>query len=156
MKSIFQGQGIFSKIVHLQRHYLFIVHFLLIPPPMPLRKLSFVPRATVVLFGPGYLGSELAKHLSNIDCTLHIVARTQNKAAQLQDTNLSSSSIQDSDAIRGLLQQATHIVTTVPPDELGDPVLLACGDELRTASPPWVVSPNTYLFHQPMPTSKHI
>ena len=44
----------------------------------------------------------------------------------------------DRDAVLGALARATHILSSVPPGEIGDPVLAAYGDAIRTAPALWI------------------
>ena len=75
--------------------------------------------ARLVLFGPGYVGSRLSTALQRDGWHVDAIART---------TSL--------DAVRAALVQASHVVSTVPPGDEGDPVLTAYGDAIRTM--PWI------------------
>jgi nucleoside-diphosphate-sugar epimerase len=44
----------------------------------------------------------------------------------------------DRDAVMAALGRATHILSSVPPGEQGDPVLAAYGDAIRTAPAAWI------------------
>ena len=75
--------------------------------------------ARLVLFGPGYVGSRLSKALQRDGWHVDAIDRT---------TPL--------EAVRAALVQASHVVSTVPPGDEGDPVLAAHGDAIRTI--PWI------------------
>ncbi|HMI19230.1 MAG TPA: SDR family NAD(P)-dependent oxidoreductase [Sphingomonas sp.] len=75
--------------------------------------------ARLVLFGPGYTGSRLASSLQRDGWQVDAISRhTPN------------------DIARAALGQATHVLSTVPPGDNGDPILPAYGDALRKA--PWI------------------
>jgi len=75
--------------------------------------------ARLVLFGPGFTGARIATSLQREGWHVDAINRT--------------STIE---AVRAALVQATHIVSTVPPGDEGDPVLTAYGDLVRTV--PWI------------------
>jgi len=75
--------------------------------------------ARLVLFGPGFTGT-------------HIATALQRDGWHVDAINRSTSV----DAARAALNHATHIVSTVPPGEEGDPVLTAYSDMIGTA--PWI------------------
>lgn len=70
--------------------------------------------ARLVLFGPGYTGSRLVTALEAAGWEVATFARG---AAHGQ--------------VRAAIGQATHILSTVPPAESGDPILAAHGDAIR-------------------------
>lgn len=75
--------------------------------------------ARLVLFGPGYTGSRLASSLERDGW--HVDAISRHSPA---------------DVVRAALGQATHILSTVPPGDDGDPILAAYGDAIGTVS--WI------------------
>lgn len=75
--------------------------------------------ARLVLFGPGYVGSRLATALQRDGWHVDAIDRTT-----------------PFDAVRAALVQATHLISTVPPGDEGDPVLATYGDTIRTL--PWI------------------
>jgi nucleoside-diphosphate-sugar epimerase len=75
--------------------------------------------ARLILFGPGYVGSRLSTALQRDGWHVDAIDRT---------TPL--------DAVRAALVQATHLISTVPPGDEGDPVLAAYRGAIQTL--PWI------------------
>jgi nucleoside-diphosphate-sugar epimerase len=75
--------------------------------------------ARLVLFGPGYTGSRIASSLQRDGWHVDAISR---------DTS--------ADAVRAALGSATHVLSTVPPGDDGDPILAAHGDAIRAV--PWI------------------
>ena len=75
--------------------------------------------ARLVLFGPGYTGARIATALQRDGWHVDAINRTT-----------------PPEAVRAALVQATHVVSTVPPGEEGDPVLVAYGDAIGQAG--WI------------------
>ena len=75
--------------------------------------------ARLVLFGPGFTGMRIATLLQRDGWHVDAINRTTSV-----------------EVARAALVQATHVVSTVPPGEAGDPVLTAYGDTI--GSVPWI------------------
>ena len=75
--------------------------------------------ARLVLFGPGYTGSRIASSLQRDGWHVDAIGRQTS-----------------ADAVRDALRQATHILSTVPPGDDGDPILTAYGEAIRAK--PWI------------------
>jgi len=75
--------------------------------------------ARLVLFGPGYTGSRISTALQRDGWHVDAIGR---------DTPV--------DAVRAALVHATHILSTVPPSDDGDPVLAAHGEAIGQVS--WI------------------
>jgi nucleoside-diphosphate-sugar epimerase len=75
--------------------------------------------ARLVLFGPGYAGSRIATALQRDGWHVDAIGR---------DTRV--------EFVRAALVQATHVLSTVPPADEGDPVLARHGDMIGTM--PWI------------------
>jgi nucleoside-diphosphate-sugar epimerase len=71
------------------------------------------------LFGAGYTGTRVASALQRDGWQVDAISRTT-----------------PVDATRAALAEATHLLSTVPPADEGDPVLDAYGDGIRTV--PWI------------------
>jgi nucleoside-diphosphate-sugar epimerase len=69
--------------------------------------------ARLVLFGPGYTGARIATALQRREWDVVAIGRDH-----------------PADTVRAALGQATHIVSTVPPEEDRDPVLADYGDAI--------------------------
>lgn len=75
--------------------------------------------ARLILFGPGYTGTRIACALQRDGWQVDAISRTSPE-----------------DMTRAALAKATHLLSTVPPADEGDPVLAAYGDAIRTL--PWI------------------
>ncbi|MBW8745541.1 MAG: SDR family NAD(P)-dependent oxidoreductase [Sphingomonas sp.] len=75
--------------------------------------------AQLVLFGPGFTGTRIATALQRDGWQVDAMNRTTSV-----------------EATRAALVQATHIISTVPPADEGDPVLGAYGDAITAV--PWI------------------
>jgi len=75
--------------------------------------------ARLVLFGPGFTGTRIATALQRDGWQVDAINRTTSV-----------------EAARAALAQATHIISTVPPGDGGDPVLTAYGDAVGRV--PWI------------------
>jgi nucleoside-diphosphate-sugar epimerase len=84
--------------------------------PQPDRTQPDRPRARLVVFGPGYSGAALAGAAASAGFHVIAIARQTDAA----DT-------------RAALSLATHVLSTVPPDEHDDPVLSRYGTDLTQA-----------------------
>jgi len=69
-----------------------------------------VPEARLLLFGPGYVGAAVARAAGN---------------AGFAVTGVTRATFADADEA---LVRATHLLSTVPPDAAGDPVLARHAD----------------------------
>ncbi len=75
--------------------------------------------ARLILFGPGYTGMRIAAALRNEGWQVDAITRAT-----------------PPDAAHAILIDASHILSTVPPTDAGDPVLLAHGDAIGRKS--WI------------------
>lgn len=75
--------------------------------------------ARLVLFGPGYTGARIAAAAAHDGWTVDTIGRAT-----------------PPDRIRAALGRATHVLSTVPPANAGDPVLDAYGDAIGAAG--WI------------------
>ena len=75
--------------------------------------------ARLVLFGAGFTGARIATSLQRDGWHVDAINRTTSE-----------------EAVRTALAHATHIVSTVPPGDEGDPVLTGYGDPIRIV--PWI------------------
>lgn len=82
-----------------------------------------------LILGMGYTASRLATHLQAEGCRVTGVRR--NADAQ-------SIAFDDDSAVRAAIVQATHILSSVPPEGEEDPVLLRYGADIATAPALWV------------------
>lgn len=90
------------------------------------------------VFGLGFSGKEIAR-LANVRAiAVSGTTRSYDKAARLKAAGLDVhvfSSAQDSDAVASPLASCTHLVVCAGPDEDGDPVLNALGNQLPKLAP---------------------
>lgn len=77
----------------------------------------------LLIFGPGYTATRIAKRAAARGCTVRTIGR-----AQLDDT----------DAVTAAIAASTHILSSVPPDGAEDPVLVRYGARLGNAAAQWV------------------
>lgn len=85
-------------------------------------------------FGLGYTATALARHLAATGWAISGTCRDEEKRAELRDLGIDAY-LFDRDRplpeAADLLAQATHVLSSVPPDESGDPVIDLHGGELR-------------------------
>lgn len=82
----------------------------------------------LVIIGYGYSSAAIAKELHSCLPGLHVTARSEDKVARLESGGLQASVFDGSTilpALKKTLSQATHLLMSAPPDEAGDPLLLA-------------------------------
>ncbi|HEX7784550.1 MAG TPA: SDR family NAD(P)-dependent oxidoreductase [Sphingobium sp.] len=84
--------------------------------------------AHMLIFGLGYTGERLAARLRS---TGWLVSAARRAAGE------DVIDFGDSSAIRSALNSATHILSSVPPGEAGDPVLSSYGREIAASSALW-------------------
>lgn len=77
----------------------------------------------LLLFGPGYTASRIAASL---------------EGEGWQVTRIGRATIADRATVAAGIAAATHILSSVPPDEAGDPVLAAHGEALAKAPAGWI------------------
>jgi nucleoside-diphosphate-sugar epimerase len=86
-------------------------------------------------FGLGYSAMALARRLTAAGWTVTGSCRTSEKAALLRDTGLGAILFdRDRPIERELLDGVTHVLVSIPPDPLGDPVLARHGDDIAAIS----------------------
>jgi nucleoside-diphosphate-sugar epimerase len=92
---------------------------------------------TLLSIGHGYSAQALARLL--LPQGWHIIGTTRSaeKAERLQAEGIEAG-IWPGASLAPLLARATHILTSVSPDEAGDPVLAAQGAEIAASRPEWV------------------
>ena len=84
---------------------------------------------TMFIFGLGYCTSHLRRHLATAGWSVTGTRRAADDAALAFD---------DRRAVEAALAQARHVISSVPPDAGGDPVLAAYGDALRASPSVWI------------------
>ncbi|MGE0775678.1 MAG: SDR family NAD(P)-dependent oxidoreductase [Sphingomonadaceae bacterium] len=77
----------------------------------------------LLIFGPGYSAGYIAGRL---------------RAAGWQVSSVTRATIDDRELVRDALKRATHILSSVPPDRDGDPVLARHADAIAAAPAAWV------------------
>lgn len=77
--------------------------------------------ASLLLFGPGYVGVRLAARLAADGWQVMAISRNESE-----------------DAVGSALSAATHILSTVPPGEDGDPILNRYGPLIARAPARWI------------------
>lgn len=88
----------------------------------------------VLVFGAGFSGRAIARVLANKGARVTGTNRTAEKAASLQESGVRPA-IYDGEILPGLaaeLQEITHLIVSIAPNEAGDPVL----NDLRGAELP--------------------
>lgn len=102
---------------------------------------TFVPDATVVLFGPGYVGEAVCKLVAPITCGFVRITRSALQAQQLCDIGVSAVSFDDQSGVTAALANCTHILSTVAPSLEGeDAILEVYGSDIsRAAKLSWIV-----------------
>lgn len=80
----------------------------------------------LLVFGLGYTAGCLAHRLALEGWTVEATGRAGSLA------------FEDEAAVRGAIRAATHILSSVPPDAAGDPVLARYGADLRAAPASWI------------------
>jgi nucleoside-diphosphate-sugar epimerase len=92
----------------------------------------------VFIFGLGFSGREIARTAMAQGASVSGTTRSAEKANRLRASGLDArvfSDEADLPNISGALAHATHLVICAGPDEAGDPVLNALGDQLRNLAP---------------------
>ena len=89
---------------------------------------------TLLSFGHGYRAEALARRLLDAGWTVIGTTRSPEKAARLAVRGVEPLVWPGTDP-RAALARATHILSSVAPEEAGDPVLLAAGDAIAEAAP---------------------
>src|SRR3546814_7870067 len=84
--------------------------------------------SNMLIFGMGYAASHLAERLR---------ARGWDVAGTTRDGRAGSIAFTDERAVYAALQGATHILSSVPPTEGGDPVLARYGEAIALAPATW-------------------
>lgn len=88
----------------------------------------------LLCFGLGYCGTALARTLGTDGWRVTGTSRTLNKE---RPGNLAlirfPASGEDNSRLRRAISEATHILSTIPPTDSGDPVVRACGSLLANA-----------------------
>ena len=79
----------------------------------------------LLLFGPGYCGARIAAA---------VAARGGQVTAVTRDGRDATLALDDSPAVAAALARATHLLSTVPPDAAGDPVLGRHGPAIAAAA----------------------
>jgi nucleoside-diphosphate-sugar epimerase len=97
-----------------------------------------IQSANVVVLGLGYTGSAICRALLEQGCTVAGSCRTEAAAAEARErlgldafALLDATSIGLSNAATATLSRATHVVSTIPPVDGVDAVLLHAADTLR-------------------------
>lgn len=88
----------------------------------------------LVVFGLGYTGAEIARAAAARGLAVTVVTRRPGAAPE----SLAASGIALAPFDAPPLAGATHLVTTAPPGERGDPVLAAHRDAIVAAHPSWI------------------
>lgn len=83
-------------------------------------------RSHLLIFGLGYTAGRLAARLKAEGWTVESTG------------SAGTMHFDEQDAVLAALARATHILSSVPPGEAGDPVLTAYGDALRSAPARWM------------------
>ncbi len=85
---------------------------------------------SLFVFGYGYSATEIGRQLLAEGWEVHGTTRSPDKAKSLQQSGIHAHVWPGTD-ILSYLDQTTHLLISSGPDEQGDPVLNALGDELR-------------------------
>ena len=93
------------------------------------------PMPTLLSFGHGYSAAAMAARLIPMGWRVIGTTRSEERMAEMEAAGVEPRRFGAdlSEEIRG----ATHVLTSVPPKDGGDPVLERYGAELRAASPVW-------------------
>lgn len=102
---------------------------------------TFVPGASVVLFGPGYVGEAVCDLIAPVPCDILRITRSALQAQQLRDNGLSAMSFDDRRQVSAALASCTHILSTVAPSLEGEDAILDAyaGDIGSAANLSWIV-----------------
>lgn len=90
------------------------------------------------VFGLGFSGKEIACLAATRGIAVSGTTRSPDKAARLKAAGIDAlvfSGAQEREAIASELSSCTHLVVCAGPDEDGDPVLNAFGDQLKALAP---------------------
>ena len=82
---------------------------------------------TLLIFGPGYVGSAVAHAAVAHDFTVTATTRSVDAASDVGVARVDFTNAESAVA------SATHLLCSVPPDASGDPVLMRYGDAIATA-----------------------
>lgn len=90
---------------------------------------------TLLSLGHGYTAQALARRL--IPMGWRVIGTSRGRLADLEAQGVEPH-LWPGVALQPLLDQATHVLVSIAPDEAGDPVIAAEGAALRAARPAWV------------------
>jgi len=96
---------------------------------------------TLFCFGLGYSAGFLARGLRDEGWRVVGTCREAESEARLRAQGFEVHRLARGHSLsepRALLGAATHVLSSIPPDEAGDPVLDLHGDDLAAATPKWV------------------
>lgn len=99
------------------------------------------PPGTLFCFGLGYSAGFLARALEIEGWRVIGTRRAEAAAADLAAEGIEAYRFERGRPLadaRALLAEATHVLSSVPPDELGDPVLDLHAADLAAAAPRWI------------------
>lgn len=85
-------------------------------------------------FGHGFVAQALARRLIADGWTVYGTTRNPSKVSDLRSDSVKPL-VWGQDDIGAVISRATHILSSVAPDEQGDPVLAAFGGEIARAAP---------------------
>lgn len=90
----------------------------------------------LLILGFGYSAKEYATKVRNDSATLHVTARSSEKIARLRAQGRDAirfDGVSTSEDLNKVLHSATHVLISIPPDEVGDPVLRVLRERLHAA-----------------------
>ncbi len=90
---------------------------------------------TLLSLGHGYTAQALARRL--IPLGWRVIGTTRGRRADLGWQGVEAH-LWPGSPLAPLLAEATHVLSSIAPDEAGDPVIAAEGEALRAAGPQWV------------------
>lgn len=90
---------------------------------------------TLLSLGHGYTAQALARRL--IPLGWRVIGTTRGRRADLGGQGVEAH-LWPGSPLAPLLAEATHVLSSIAPDEAGDPVIAAEGEALRAAGPQWV------------------
>lgn len=97
------------------------------------------PPPRLFCFGFGYCAEALARLLRAEGWSVAGTARAAEKAERLHGLGIEAFPFDGTSAPgAGMLEGATHVLVSIPPDGAGDPVLRTCRAGLATARPAWI------------------
>lgn len=92
----------------------------------------------MIIFGCGYSGTAIARAAMDLGAKVAGTTRTQDKAATLATEGIAAfifDGTELGDELRQALLQVTHLVQSIPPGPMGDPLLKLTGGDLATFCP---------------------